>query len=232
MIFCGLQTLSLVDFPGKVAATVFTGGCNLRCPYCHNARLVTAPANAREHYEEREILAFLSSRQGLLDGVVLSGGEPLLHEDLSDFAARVKAMGFAVKLDTNGCYPQRLRALLETRSIDYIAMDVKNSLPKYPLAVGVLGFDTSPVAESAALLMDGPTDYEFRTTLVRELHTQADLLSIAHWLNGARRYFLQNFADSGELIGSGLHGFSPDEMRTFAETVRPFYGEVSLRGVE
>ncbi|WP_369282048.1 anaerobic ribonucleoside-triphosphate reductase activating protein [Oscillibacter sp. GMB15532] len=232
MTFCGLQTLSLVDFPGKVAATVFTGGCNLRCPYCHNARLVIAPAEEQERYKEQEILAFLSSRRGLLDGVVLSGGEPLLHEGLSDFAARVKSMGFAVKLDTNGCYPQRLRALLETGSIDYVAMDIKNSLSKYPLTVGVMDFDTAPVEESAALLMDGPTDYEFRTTLVRELHTQADLLSIAQWLNGARRYFFQNFADSGELIGSGLHGFSPDEMRTFAEAVRPFCGEVSLRGVD
>ena len=232
MTFCGLQKLSLVDFPGKVAATVFTGGCNLRCPYCHNARLVTAPAEARERYEEQEVLDFLSSRRGLVDGVVLSGGEPLLHEGLSDFAVRVKAMGFAVKLDTNGCYPQRLRALLETGSIDYVAMDIKNSLSKYPLTVGVLDFDAAPVEESAALLMDGPTDYELRTTLVRELHTQADLLSIAHWLKGARRYFLQNFTDSGELIGSGLHGFSPDEMRAFAEVVRPYCGEVSLRGVD
>ncbi|WP_312612193.1 anaerobic ribonucleoside-triphosphate reductase activating protein [Oscillibacter sp.] len=232
MTFCGLQTLSLVDFPGKVAATVFTGGCNLRCPYCHNARLVTAPAETRERYEDREILEFLSSRRGLLDGVVLSGGEPLLHEGLSDFAARVKTMGFAVKLDTNGCYPQRLRALLETGCIDYVAMDIKNSLPKYPLTVGVTGFDAAPVEESAALLMGGPTDYEFRTTLVRELHTRADLLYIARWVEGARRYFLQSFTDSGELIGSGLHGFSPDEMHSFAEIVRPYFGEVSLRSVD
>ncbi|WP_312943014.1 anaerobic ribonucleoside-triphosphate reductase activating protein [Oscillibacter sp.] len=232
MTFCGLQTLSLVDFPGKVAATVFTGGCNLCCPYCHNARLVTAPPELREHHEEEEVLEFLSSRKGLLDGVALSGGEPLLHAGLSDFAARIKAMGFAVKLDTNGCDPQRLQAILETGNIDYVAMDIKNSLPKYPPTVGVLGFDAAPVAESAALLMEGATDYEFRTTLVRELHTRADLLDIARWLTGARRYFLQNFIDSGELIGSGLHGFSPDEMRTFAETVRSFYGEVSLRGVD
>ncbi len=232
MTFCGLQTLSLVDFPGKVAATIFTGGCNLRCPYCHNARLVTAPAEAREQYEEQEILAFLSSRRGLLDGVVLSGGEPLLHEGLADFATRVKTMGFLVKLDTNGCYPGQLRALLEMGSIDYVAMDIKNSLPKYPLTVGAPGFDPAPVEESAALLMDGPTDYEFRTTLVRELHTRADLLDIAHLLKGARRYFLQSFSDSGELIESGLHGFSPDEMRAFAEIFRPYITEVSLRGVE
>lgn len=232
MIFCGLQTLSLVDFPGKVAATVFTGGCNLRCPWCHNARLVTAPEEARERCEEGEILEVLSSRRGLLDAVVLSGGEPLLHEGLSDFAARVKAMGFAVKLDTNGCFPDRLRRLLESGTIDYVAMDVKNSPSKYPVTVGVPGFDAACIQESAALLAEGRTDYEFRTTLVREFHTRADLPEMARWLPGARRWFLQRFVDSGELIQSGLHGFSPEEMRAFAEDLRPYCGYVSLRGVD
>lgn len=232
MIFCGLQTLSLVDFPGKVAATVFTGGCNLRCPWCHNARLVTAPEEKRERCEEGEILEVLSSRRGLLDAVVLSGGEPLLHEGLSDFAARVKTMGFAVKLDTNGCFPDRLCRLLESGVVDYVAMDAKNSLSKYSATVGVTGFDPAPVAESAALLKNGLVDYEFRTTLVREFHTQADLLDMARWLSGARRWFLQSFVDSGELIQDGLHGFSPEEMHAFAEAVRPCFGQIFLRGVD
>lgn len=228
----GLQKLALVDFPGKMAATVFTGGCNLRCPFCHNALLVTTPAEQREHYEVREVLDFLSSRKGFLDGVVLSGGEPLIQDGIGEFAAAVKALGFAVKLDTNGCFPDRLRALLDSGNIDYVAMDVKNSLPKYSLTVGIPGFDAACVRESAALLLEGRVDYEFRTTLVREFHTTADLLEIARWLKGAKRYFLQNFVDSGGLIQSGLHGFSPQEMRDFAASIRPFLAEVSLRGVD
>ncbi len=232
MNISGLQKLSLVDFPHKMAATVFTGGCNLRCPFCHNALLVTAPAEEREHYETREVLDFLTSRKGLLDGVVLSGGEPLLQEGAAEFAAAVKALGFAVKLDTNGCFPSRLRALLDAGNIDYVAMDIKNSLSKYPLTVGIPGFDTSGVQESAEILMEGRVDYEFRTTLVREFHTEADLLSIAHWLEGAKRYRLQNFVDSGALIQSGLHGFSSEEMHAFAEVVRPYFADISLRGVD
>jgi len=232
MNISGLQKLSLVDFPRKMAATVFTGGCNLRCPFCHNALLVTAPAEEREHYETGEVLDFLASRKGLLDGVVLSGGEPLLQEGTAEFAAAAKALGFAVKLDTNGCFPNRLRALLDAGNIDYVAMDVKNSLSKYPSTVGIPGFDTSCVQESAALLMEGRVDYEFRTTLVREFHTEADLLCIAHWLEGAKRHCLQNFVDSGTLIQSGLHGFFPQEMHAFAEVIRPYFADISLRGVD
>lgn len=232
MNISGLQKLSLVDFPRKMAATVFTGGCNLRCPFCHNALLVTAPAEEREHYETQEILDFLASRKGLLDGVVLSGGEPLLQEGTLEFAAAVKTMGFAVKLDTNGCFPDRLCALLDEGTIDYVAMDIKNSLSKYPLTVGIPEFDVSVVQESAAILMEGRVDYEFRTTLVREFHTEADLLSIARWLKGAKRYRLQNFVDSGGLIQSGLHGFSPQEMNVIFKIVRPYFADVSLRGVE
>lgn len=232
MNISGLQKLSLVDFPCKMAATVFTGGCNLRCPFCHNALLVTAPEEAREHYEAREVLDFLASRRGLLDGVVLSGGEPLLQEGAAEFAAAAKALGFAVKLDTNGCFPNRLRALLDAGNIDYVAMDIKNSLSKYPRTVGSPGFDTSGVRESAEILMGGRVDYEFRTTLVREFHTEADLVSIARWLEGAKRYCLQNFVDSGALIQSGLRGFSPKEMHAFAEVVRPHFADISLRGVD
>lgn len=232
MNISGLQKLSLVDFPRKMAATVFIGGCNLRCPFCHNALLVTAPAEEREHYEMREVLDFLAARRGLLDGVVLSGGEPLLQEGTAEFAAAAKALGFAVKLDTNGCFPNRLRALLDAGNIDYVAMDIKNSLSKYSLTVGIPGFDTSGVQQSTEILMEGRVDYEFRTTLVREFHTQADLLYIAHRLEGAKRYCLQNFVDSGALIQSGLHGFSPQEMHVFAEIVRPFFADVSLRGVD
>lgn len=231
MNICGLQKLALVDYPGKLAATVFTGGCNLRCPFCHNAQLVTGGAEMRPRHPQEDILAFLSTRRNLLDGVVISGGEPLMQDGVGEFAAAVKAMGFAVKLDTNGCYPEKLRALLEAGLVDYVAMDIKNSLPKYPSTVGVPRFDATAVQESAALLMAGSTPYEFRTTLVREFHMEADLLAIGHWLEGGARYYLQSFVDSGGLIQSGLHGFSPDEMQGFLDAVRPFFGQAALRGV-
>lgn len=231
MNICGLQKLALVDYPSKLAATVFTGGCNLRCPFCHNAQLVTGAADARAHYTQENILAFLSTRRNLLDGVVISGGEPLMQDGVGEFAAAAKAMGFSVKLDTNGCYPEKLRALLEAGMVDYVAMDIKNSLPKYPPTVGVPGFGAEAVRESAALLMAGSTPYEFRTTLVREFHTVADLLAIGHWLEGGARYYLQSFVDSGGLIQSGLHGFSPGEMQGFLDAVRPFFCQAALRGV-
>ncbi|WP_295583414.1 anaerobic ribonucleoside-triphosphate reductase activating protein [uncultured Oscillibacter sp.] len=231
MRICGLQKLSMVDYPGKLAATVFTGGCNLRCPFCHNALLVTrleeSPALAEE-----EVLAFLASRRGLLDGVVLSGGEPLLHPGAADFLAAVKDLGFAVKVDTNGCYPAALAEILDRGLADYVAMDIKNSREKYARTVGVPDFDLSPVEESIRLLGRSGVDHEFRTTAVREFHTPADIRSVGAWLEGAPRYVLQSFVDSGSLIGRGLHGLPPEEMDALAQAARPFFGETTLRGVD
>ena len=227
----GLQKLAMVDYPGKLAATVFTGGCNLRCPFCHNALLVTRLTETPE-IPEQEVLDFLSSRRGLLDGVVLSGGEPLLQPDAADFLQTVREMGFAVKLDTNGCYPSALADILDRGLADYVAMDIKNSRARYAETVGVPGFDLAPVEESVRLLRRSGVEYEFRTTLVRELHTPEDLDKIAAWLEGAPRYFLQNFVDSGHLIGQGYHGFTAEEMHAFADRVRPFFGSVELRGID
>jgi len=232
MRICGLQPLSLVDYPGKLAATVFTGGCNLRCPFCHNALLVNRLEENPETHPVPEILDFLRTRRGLLDGVVISGGEPLLQPNVEEFARSVKELGFAVKLDTNGCFPKRLEDLLASGLVDYVAMDIKNSPARYPETVGLPEFDVSPVRESAALLMAGRTPFEFRTTLVQELHTAEDLLAVGRWLNGAPRYFLQRFVDSGDLVGQGLHPFSPEKMRDFMQLVQPFFGEVTLRGVD
>ena len=230
MRILGLQKLSLVDFPGKVAATVFTGGCNLRCPFCHNAPLVL-PARGRGARDAGGVLDFLASRRGLLDGVVLSGGEPLLQPDAADFLAEVKAMGFAVKLDTNGCHSDALAGILDRRLADYVAMDIKNSLEKYPWTVGVPGFDTAPVERSARLLMEGPADYEFRTTLVRPFHEVGDMETIGRWLRGARRYYLQAFVDSGDLVGGGCVPFTPEEMEGFLQAARPFFQSAALRGL-
>lgn len=230
MRILGLQKLSLVDFPGKVAATVFTGGCNLRCPFCHNAPLVL-PGRGTSALDAGGVLDFLASRRGLLDGMVLSGGEPLLQPDAADFLAEVKAMGFAVKLDTNGCHPDALADILDRRLADYVAMDIKNSLEKYPWTVGVPGFDTAPVERSARLLMEGPADYEFRTTLVRPFHEVGDMETIGRWLRGARRYYLQAFVDSGDLVGGGCAPFTPEEMEGFLQAARPFFQSVALRGL-
>ena len=227
----GLQKLAMVDYPGKLAATVFTGGCSLRCPFCHNALLVTRLAETPEIPAE-EVLAFLATRRGLLDGVVLTGGEPLLQPDAADFLRQVRDLGFAVKLDTNGCHPAALADILDQGLADYVAMDVKNSPARYAETVGVPGFDLSPVEESVRLLRQSTVDHEFRTTLVRELHRPEDLDAIAAWLEGAPKYFLQNFVDSGNLIGRGYHGFSPEELRAFAARVAPRFGAVEVRGVE
>ena len=227
----GLQKLAMVDYPGKLAATVFTGGCDLRCPFCHNALLVTRLAETPEIPEE-EVLDFLASRKGLLDGVVLTGGEPLLQPDAADFLRKVRELGFAVKLDTNGCHPAALADILDQGLADYVAMDVKNSPRRYGETVGVPDFDLAPVEESVRLLQRSAVDHEFRTTLVRELHSEADLDAIAAWLEGVPKYFLQNFVDSGNLIGQGYHGFSLEELRAFAERMRPHFGAVELRGVE
>lgn len=231
MYLCGLQKLAMVDYPGKLAATVFTGGCNLRCPFCHNALLVTRLDETPELGEEA-VLSFLATRTKLLDGVVLSGGEPLLQPDAADFLRKIRQMGFAVKLDTNGFFPDRLSAILEEGLVDYVAMDIKNAPEKYPITCGIPGLDTAPVAESVKLLRQSGVDFEFRTTLVREFHTPEDLLAIGRWLEGSPRYFLQAFVDSGNLVGSGCSPFAPQEMRDFTQLLRPFFREVSLRGVD
>lgn len=230
MKICGLQKLSMVDYPGKLAATVFTGGCNLRCPFCHNAPLVTRVAEA-ETLAPEEVLAFLKTRRGLLDGVVLSGGEPLLHKGVPKFLGEVKALGFAVKLDTNGTFPERLAGLLDAGLVDYVAMDIKNCPEKYPGTVGVPGFDAASVRESAALLMGGAVPFEFRTTVARELHTAEDIEAIGRWLTGAPRYVLQQFVDSGDLVGSGLTAYAPEALWALANRARPFFREVAVRGI-
>lgn len=231
MYLCGLQKLAMVDYPGKLAATVFTGGCNLRCPFCHNALLVTRLDETPELGEEA-VLSFLATRTKLLDGVVLSGGEPLLQPDAADFLRKIRQMGFAVKLDTNGFFPDRLSAILEEGLVDYVAMDIKNAPEKYPITCGIPGLDTAPVAESVKLLRQSGVDFEFRTTLVREFHTPEDLLAIGRWLEGSPRYFLQAFVDSGNLVGSGCSPFTPQEMRDFTLLLLPFFGEVNLRGID
>lgn len=233
MIICGLQKLTLLDYPGKVACTVFTGGCNLRCPFCHNASLVVGPAPG-EAVTNDTFFAFLKKRQGVLDGVCVSGGEPLLQADLPQFLKKIRAFGYQIKLDTNGCFPEQLQAVVSEGLVDYVAMDIKNSPEQYAETIGIPYFDTAKIRQSVAFLLSGRVDYEFRTTVVRGLHTAASLRGAARFITGAKRYFLQKFVDSGDLIGDSreFSAFSDAEMREFRREVLPFVPSAALRGVE
>ena len=224
----GYQKLTLLDFPGKVACTVFTGGCNLRCPFCHNGSLVRTP-NAFDS-AETEVLAYLQKRKGLLDAVCISGGEPLLQSDLRDFITAVKGMGYLVKLDTNGALPERLLPLLESGLLDYIAMDVKSSPAGYPKAIGIQS-DFAPFAKSIAAIRQSGIPHEFRTTVVKGIHEKQDLAAIAELL-GDELYFLQGFVDSGDLLGEGNAAFSKEEMQALLDAVRAYTPRAALRGIQ
>ena len=230
MRICGLQKLAMVDYPGKLAATVFTGGCNLRCPFCHNALLVTRLTESPSLSED-EILSFLASRKNLLDGMVLSGGEPLMQPGCTDFLQRVRELGLSIKVDTNGCYPDILGDILSRGLVDYVAMDLKNSREKYADTVGIPGFDLSSIEESIQILKNSGVDYEFRTTAVQGFHTSNDIRAIGQWVQGAPRYFLQQFVDSGNLISPGLNPLSEKELQNLAQTAQPWFGQVSIRGI-
>lgn len=234
MIFSGLQKLTLLDFPGRVACTVFTGGCNLRCPFCHNAGLVL-PGRERDEIGEEELFAFLRKRQGILDGVAVTGGEPLLHGELSDFLKRVKELGFLIKLDTNGTSPDKLERLVRDGLVDRVAMDVKSSKAGYALCCGVPGLDTAPIEESVRFLLECAEDcgveYEFRTTAVKGLHTRADFAAIGRWIAGAKEYYIQGFRDSGDLIDATcLSAFTERELAGLLDEVRPNVPNAALRG--
>ena len=231
MVLGGLQKVTLLDYPGKVACTVFTMGCNFRCPFCHNAPLVL-PERGGEPLSEEELFLLLRRRRGILDGVCVTGGEPTLQKDLPEFLARIRALGYLVKLDTNGAQPERLRAILEAGLADYVAMDIKNRPERYAETIGLPGFDPGPIRESAALLLGGGTEYEFRTTVVRGLHRTDDFPAIADWIAGARHYYLQRFVDSGDLVSGSWSAFSAEEMAHFAALVREKVPSVELRGIE
>ncbi len=222
--------MTLLDFPGRVACTVFFGGCDMRCPFCHNAELLdgTAPAVM----DDEELLAFLKKRQGLLDGVAFTGGEPLLQQDLPELAARIREMGYPVKLDTNGTHPDRLKRMIRDGLVQYVAMDIKNSPERYAETAGLPEMDLGPVRESVSLLMNGTTDYEFRTTVVAELHDDRSFEKIGQWIGGARHYYLQKFTDRETVPFEGLHAPTDEQMRHWAEMLQPRIPAVELRGVE
>ena len=227
----GLQKMTLLDFPWKVACTVFLGGCDLRCPFCHNAELIdgTAPAVM----DEEELLAFLKKRQGLLEGVAVTGGEPLLRgTELVSLAEKIRDLGYPLKLDTNGTHPERLARLTDAGLVSYVAMDIKNSPERYAETSGLEKMDLGPVRESVSLLMGGKTEYEFRTTTVAELHNEDSFRKIGEWLRGAKRYYLQKFTDRDTVPFEGFHAPADGEMRRYLEIVRKDVPAAELRGVE
>lgn len=227
----GFQKLTLLDFPGHTAATVFTGGCNLRCPFCHNALLVES-VEELELIEPETVLSYLKKRQGILDGLAITGGEPLLNTDIRPFIEAVRSLGMKVKLDTNGFYPERLRELVEEGLIDYVAVDVKNTPEKYPLTTGIRELSLEPFRKTLSFLLSGVVPYEFRTTVVRELHTPDDIGKIGQWIQGAERYFLQCFVDSGETIQSGFSAPSLETIKEMRDRAKPFVKEIGVRGVD
>ena len=231
MKLSGYQKLTLLDFPGLMACVVFTSGCNFRCPFCHNALLVL-PGQDSGTVSEDEFFAFLEKRRGVLDGVVVTGGEPLLHPDIVPFLAKVKDMGFKTKVDTNGTKPALLKKIAEEKLVDYIAMDIKNAPEEYGAAVGLEKVDLAAIEQSMRFLMQGNVDYEFRTTVVKGIHTEKSLEELAKWIKGAKRYYLQAFKNSGGLIPpEGLDAFDETEMKKFADVVAPYVPAVEIRGV-
>ena len=226
----GLQKLTLLDFPGHTACTVFLAGCDFRCPFCHNADLLdlgTTPAVT----DDAALLDFLKKRQGLLDGVVFTGGEPLLSPGLPDLMKRIRELGYLIKLDTNGNHPDRLNAVLEEHLADYVAMDIKNSPERYAGTCGVRSVDLGRINGSIRLLMETAPDYEFRTTVVNPLHGEESFAAIGPWIRGAKRYFLQAFTDRDTVPFAGLKTPSKEELQKYADIVRPYVSSVELRGV-
>ena len=227
----GFQKTTLLDFPGHVAATVFAGGCNFRCPFCHNGLLVLDPEN-QSLIEEDEVLAYLKKRRGVLEGVCITGGEPTLQRDLISFVKKLKAMDYLVKLDTNGYRPKVLEELLTEGLLDYVAMDVKASMERYDIVTGVSGLERERILESIRLLKNCDIPHEFRTTVVKGLHGIREFEEIGRLLSGCHAYYLQGFRESDNMIGEGYEAFSAQEMKEIANMAGKYIDKVELRGVE
>ena len=234
MKITGLQKMTLLDYPGRIACTVFLQGCNFRCPFCHNSDLLGPEGETAISMEE--LLSFLETRRRKLDGVCVTGGEPTLHRDLPRLLQTIKDMGFLVKLDTNGTRPQVLKEILDAGLVDYVAMDIKNAPDKYAPTCGLSAMDPAPIEESIRFLLAGKVDFEFRTTVVRELHTAQDIVKIGRWLTELsggkpiRKLFLQPFVDRDTVVFSGLHAPDSHQMAEFTELLKSFILDVSVRG--
>ncbi|RFZ75753.1 anaerobic ribonucleoside-triphosphate reductase activating protein [Lacrimispora amygdalina] len=228
MKFCGLQKTTLLDYPGHVAATIFLGGCNFRCPFCHNSGLIGS--DAKPLFSEEEIINFLIKRKGILEGVCITGGEPTLSGELESFIRKIRELGYLIKLDTNGYRPDVLKKLITDGLLDYAAMDIKSGREHYKKAAGVGDLTISNVEESAAFLMENRIPYEFRTTVVKGIHTMGDFVDIGKWLEGESSYFLQNYVDSDQVLCPGYTSFSVSELQGFLKILKPFLPRAVIRG--
>lgn len=231
MRICGLNKTTLLDYPGKVAATVFLGGCNFRCPFCQNGSLVLAPHEQPEIPSEK-LWAFLKKRRGILDGVCVTGGEPTLAAQLPEFLEKIKELGYLVKLDTNGSRPEVVEELLKNGLVDYIAMDIKTSKEQYERVAGIEHLDMEKICESVQMIMDRAPDYEFRTTVVKELHSREDFEDMGMWLEGAKVCYLQAYRDSEGVIRPGFSSYSREELEEFADILRRTIPLVQIRGLD
>ncbi len=228
--FYGFQKLTLLDYPSKMASVVFTGGCNFRCPFCHNRSLVFLNEQEGEINVEY-IYDYLEKRKKMLDGVCISGGEPLLHAGLEDFIRKIKDMGLLVKLDTNGSSFEKLKDLVEKSLVDYVAMDIKNIKSEYAKTIGLNEYDISEVEKCVSYLKENHVDYEFRTTLVKEFHENVDFKLMGEWLSGCKNYYLQNFEEKDTCIQRGLHSLSKEKIFAIEDIIRPYVKNIGIRGI-
>lgn len=224
----GLQKMTLLDYPGRVACTIFTTGCNFRCPFCHNGSLVKGTADL---LDGEEIFEFLRKRAGILEGICLTGGEPLLHKGVLSLMEEARKLGYRVKLDTNGYLPELLEGVLKEGLADYVAMDIKNSPEKYAVTANVPDLDIGKIEESIALLKSSSLPFEFRTTVVAPFHTPEDFDAIGKWLGDVPKYFLQKFVESGDLLGEGSAPVPEEEMRECLLRIRKYIPCAELRGM-
>ena len=231
MNICGYQKTTLLDYPGHVAATLFTGGCNFRCPFCHNSDLITN-LSITNNIPEEEIFSFLKKRKNVLTGICITGGEPTLQPDLADFMEKVRSFGYKIKLDTNGYRPEVITNLLEKKLLDYIAMDIKTGVSNYAKVSGISNLDFKKIESSISIIENSKISYEFRTTVVKELHNETDFQEIANMLSPKSPYFIQSFKDSGNILTSGLSSYDNEKLNNFLSIVKEKLSNASLRGID
>lgn len=230
MVISGMQKLTLLDYPGKTACLIFTQGCNFRCPFCHNRDLLDDENHCEEVFEE-DVIKYLNKRKGLIDGICISGGEPLLQNDLEDFIIKVKKMGFLVKLDTNGSSPSKLKRLIDKGLIDYVAMDIKNDFTKYDKTAGIEKIKTDNIKRSIQIIENSGIDYEFRTTIVKQFHNLCGIENICGYIGPNSKYYIQNYRDAKTVLQHGLSGFDDDELRKMQDKLKLVYPNVIVRGI-
>lgn len=230
MIIDGMEKLTLLDFPGHLACIIFTKGCNFKCPFCQNSPLIDSQKECGKFTEEY-VLNYLTKRKGILDGICISGGEPLVQPNIETFIRKVKDIGYKVKLDTNGSNPEKLKKLIDDNLIDYVAMDVKNSFYKYTDTIGKNAVNIKNLKRSIDILKNSSIDYEFRTTIVKEYHTINDIKEICNLIGHNSKYYLQNFVDSENVVKKGLHGFSKEELTNISKILSSDFSNLQIRGI-